>query len=145
MCKLLSSFAWSFGQGVRYRSEVVKNFDIWLNRVSRFREAVEARRKKRDLIIVGQIAETVKVPVETIEKNGPRAATTQLVRPRIPLLWSRQEFDRWRIETEKWLAEQMRVKDIIEYVNRTPKVGDTLNKGERVDKDEGFRELCESV
>ena len=52
---------------------------------------------------MGQIAEAVKVAVETIEKKSrPEEKTTQLVKPRFPPLWSGQEFDRWRIEVEKW-------------------------------------------
>ena len=28
--------------------------------------------------------------------------TTQLVKPRLPPLWSGQKFDRWRVEVERW-------------------------------------------
>ena len=49
---------------VRYGSEAVRNFENWLKRVNRFREALEARRKERDEIRLGQIAEAVKVAVD---------------------------------------------------------------------------------
>ena len=37
-------------EGVRYRSEAVKSFEIWIKRVPGFREMIELRRKKRDEI-----------------------------------------------------------------------------------------------
>ena len=70
---------------------------------SGFREAIEARRMKREERKIGQIAEAVKIAVETVEnENRPEAKTTQLVKPRLPPLWSRQEYDRWRVDVEKW-------------------------------------------
>ena len=66
-----------------------------MKRVPGFREMIELRRKKRDEIGLGQIAEAVKVAVETIEKKSrPEEKTTQLVNPRFPPLWSGQEFYR---------------------------------------------------
>ena len=47
----------------------MKSFDKWLKRVPKFREAIDARRKKKEEIRIGQIAEAVKVAVETIEKK----------------------------------------------------------------------------
>ena len=35
-------------EGVRYGSEAVKSFKIWLKRVPGFRESIELRKKKRD-------------------------------------------------------------------------------------------------
>ena len=95
-------------EGVRYRSDAVKSFEIWLKREPRFREMIELRRKKRDEIWLGQIAESVKVGVEAIEKKGgPEEKTTQLVKPRFPPLWSGQEFEIWRIEVQKWFDNNM--------------------------------------
>ena len=36
------------------------------------------------------------------EKKDIPGTMTQLVTPRFPPLWSGQEFDRWRVEVEKW-------------------------------------------
>ena len=41
-----------------------------MKRVLRFRETIELRRKRRDEIQLGWIAEAVKVTVETIEKKS---------------------------------------------------------------------------
>ena len=89
-------------EGVRYGSKAVKSFYIWLKRLPGFRESIELKRKKRDEIRLGQIAEAVKVAVETIEKkNRPEEKITPLVKPRFPPLLSGQEYDRWRVEVEK--------------------------------------------
>ena len=57
-------------QGQRYESEKLKGFENWLKQVPGFREAIEARRMKREEIKISQIAEAVKIAVETIEKNN---------------------------------------------------------------------------
>ena len=57
-------------QGSRYGTEAVKSFEYFLKRIPGFKEQLEYRRKKRDEIRVGQIAEAVKTTVETVEKKG---------------------------------------------------------------------------
>ena len=37
-----------------------------------------------------------------MEKNNRINPTTQLVKSRFPPIWSGQDYDRWRIEIEKW-------------------------------------------
>ena len=81
--------------------------------------------------------EAVKVAVETIEKkNRPEEKTTQLVKPRFPPLWSGQEYDRWRVDVEKWfnndkyiyLLESLKKNEVIkDFVVKTlvEKVGET--------------------
>ena len=41
--------------------------------------------------------------VETVEKKNRPEGKTQLVKPRLPPLWSGQEFDRWKVEVDKWV------------------------------------------
>ena len=57
---------------------------------------------KREERKIGQIAEAVKIAVETVEKKNRSEAKTQLVKPRFSPLWSRQDFDRQIIEVVKW-------------------------------------------
>ena len=84
-----------------YDSETVKNFAHWLKRINEFREAVIARNKK-EKINVENLAEAMRVAIETKEKkdrpggNTP-GGTTQLIKPRLPPLWSGQQFDGWKI------------------------------------------------
>ena len=77
-------------EGVRYDPEVVKSFEHWLRRINGFREKVIARNKK-------QIEE---MKVATV--GGTPGGTTQLTKPRLPPLWAGQNFDRRRIEVERW-------------------------------------------
>ena len=88
-------------EGVRYDSEAVKSFEHWLKRISGFREAVIARNKK-EKINVENLAEAMRVAIETKEKKDRPGGTAQLIKWRLPPLWSGQEFYRWRIEVEKW-------------------------------------------
>ena len=50
-----------------------------------------------------RIGEAVRLAIESVEqKNRPKVKTTQLTRPRFPPIWSGQEYDRQKIEVEKW-------------------------------------------
>ena len=49
-----------------------------------------------------KIGEYLKIAIETVDKKNRPGATTQLTKPRLPLLWSGQKYDRWKIEVEKW-------------------------------------------
>ena len=42
------------------------------------------------------------IAVETVESKHRPEGKTQLVESRLPPLWSGQEFDRWKVEVEKW-------------------------------------------
>ena len=39
---------------------------------------------------------------EGLGNAGNAQGTTQLVKSRQPPLWTRQQFDRWRLEMERW-------------------------------------------
>ena len=47
------------------------------------------------------IGEYVRLAIESAEKKNTPGGTTQLSKPRLPILWSGQNFDRWKIEVEK--------------------------------------------
>ena len=76
-------------ESVRYDSEAVKSFEHWLKRIHGFREAVIARNKKKK-INVENLAEAMRVVIETKEKKDKLGDTTQLVKPRLPPLQSGQ-------------------------------------------------------
>ena len=88
-------------ESVRYDSEAVKSFEHWLRRINGFSESVIARNNK-EKINVENLAEAMRVAIETKEKKDKPGGTKQLVKPRFPPLWSGQEFDRWRIEVDRW-------------------------------------------
>ena len=132
---------------VAYEETLVKRFEDWLKTVKGFREAVNKRNKKKEKerndIQVAQIRDTVKTIMDNMERKGAGDGnTTQLIKSRFPPIWSGQEFDRWRIEVEKWcdnnkssnedkyidLLESLKKNDVIkDFVNRTliEKVGET--------------------
>ena len=117
-------------EGVRYGSEAVKSFEIWIKRV----KMIELRRKKRDEIRLGWLAEAVRVAVETIEKKSrPEEKTTQLVKLRFPSLWSGKEFDRWRVEVENWFdnnksTEEEKYIDLLESLKKNEAVKEFVVK-----------------
>ena len=46
----------------------------------------------------------LRIVVETVEKKSRPEGKTQLVKPRLFPLWSGQEFDRWKVEVDKWFG-----------------------------------------
>ena len=88
-----------------------------MKRIAGFKKAVWARDKKKreeneklelkkEEIRAGKFAEAIKLALEGKESKGREGAATQLVKSRQPPLWSGQQFDRWRIEVEKWLQRK---------------------------------------
>ena len=53
-------------------------------------------------MISAKIGEAVRLAIESVEKKNRLGANTQLTKPRLPPLWSKQQYDRWKIEVEKW-------------------------------------------
>ena len=104
-----------------------------MKRIPGFKEQLEYRRKKRDEIRVGQIAEAVKTAMETVEKKGRGETKTQLMKTRLPPIWSRQEFDRWRIEVEKWFdnnksTEEEKYIDLLERLKKNDAIKEFVVK-----------------
>ena len=49
-----------------------------------------------------KIGDYLRIEIETADKNTRPGTTTQLTKPRPPPLWSGQQYDRQKIEVEKW-------------------------------------------
>ena len=64
-----------------------------------FRTALEERNKKEKELQASKIGEVVKEIIEQIDKKN---RTTQLVKSRFPPTWSGQDFEKWKIEIERW-------------------------------------------
>ena len=73
-----------------------------MKRVGGFREAVVARKKRESEIRAGQFAEAMKLAIDRGQEKNKLRVATLLVQSRFPPLWSGQEYDRWRVEVEKW-------------------------------------------
>ena len=106
----------------------VKKFVTYLKRIRGFKEAFWARVKnkrekderielKKEEIRASKFAEAIRMALEGTESRmtTPRA-TTQLVKSRQPPLWSGQQFDRWRIEVERWY-ENNKASDEEKYID----------------------------
>ena len=99
---------------IAYGDEDVKKFETYLKRIGGFKEALWARDKKnreenekielkKEEIRANKFAEKIRLALEGKEgKAAMPGTTTQLVKSRQPPLWSGQQFDRWRIEVERW-------------------------------------------
>ena len=91
---------------LKYDKETVQEFEIYLKEIGGFKEAIWKRQKEieREKIRAQEMIEAAKV----VESNtapvaaGIAGGTTQLVKSRPPPLWSGQNFDRWKIEVERW-------------------------------------------
>ena len=90
--------------------EDVKKFETYLKRIGGFTAALWAKEKKnreenekivlkKEEIRASKFAEAVRLALESKVTPG---ATTQLVKFRQPSLWSGQQFDRWKVEVERW-------------------------------------------
>ena len=74
----------------------VNKFENHLKNIGGFSEAME-RTYKSNVEKVANWSESKVVPAPAVGAGG----TTQLVKPRQPLLWSGQKFDRWKAEVER--------------------------------------------
>ena len=104
-----------------------------MKRIPRFKEQLEYRRKKRHEIRVGQMAKAVKTAVETVEKKGRGETNPQLMKPKLPPIWSGQEFDRWRIEVEKLFnnnksTEEEKYIDLLESLKKNDAIKEFVVK-----------------
>ena len=120
----------------------MKSFENWLERIAVLRQAVTERERKMKVITANKMGETIKMIMERMETRNQNNPTTQLVKPRNPLIWSGQKFEKWRLEIEKWsennkstdedkygdLMESLKKNDVIkEFVTKTlvEKIGTT--------------------
>ena len=95
----------------------MKKFENYLKRIGGFKEAVWAREKKREEKRASEFAALVKLALESKVMPGvTQGGTTQLVKSRQPPLWSGQQFDRWRVEVERW-CENSRSSDEEKFID----------------------------
>ena len=69
----------------------------------------------------------MKIAIESADKKNRPEGTTQLSKPRFPPLWSRQKYDRWKIEVEKWsdndkLSDEEMFIDLLESLKKYDEV-----------------------
>ena len=80
-----------------------------------------------------QIRETVKTILENMERRNGNNQTTQLVKSRFPPLWSGQDYDRWKVEIEKWFdnnksSDEDKYIDLIESLKKNEVIKDFVVK-----------------
>ena len=93
-------------EGDRYEVDDIRSFDNWITRIPGFRGALTARNQKKAEMMSAKIGEYVKIAIESVEKKKrPEVKTTQLMKLRTPLLWSGQEYDRWKIKIESGMIK----------------------------------------
>ena len=66
------------------------------------------------------------------KKNRLEKKTIQLVKPRFPSLWSGQEYDRWRVEVEKWYdnnksTDEEKYIDFMESLKKNENIKEFVN------------------
>ena len=66
----------------------------------------EKREEIKEQMKAGKFAEAMRIVLENKEKKVKPKTTTQLVKPRFPPLWSGKEYDRCRVEVEKWIENK---------------------------------------
>ena len=96
-----------------YDDRTVKSFEGWLERSHEFRRQVADKKQAEDdrqahhqakqaEFQANMLGDTVKRMMEEI---GPRdrnvAPTTQLIKARLPPIWTGQKFEKWKVEIEK--------------------------------------------
>ena len=112
---------------LKYEKETVQDFEIYLKEIGGFKEAIWRReeeiREKKEKIRAKEMVEAARA----VESNTTAAAgttgggVTQLVKPRLPPLWTGQKFDRWKAEVISWRnhgrgndKEKIRAKEMVE-------------------------------
>ena len=81
-----------------YEDQIVRRFEDYLKQIPGFREAVSLRNKTKEDSHTKKIRELIEEITRLISQMEEKRSTTQLVKSRLPPLWSGQEFDRWCIE-----------------------------------------------
>ena len=87
--------------GARYDKEIVESLQNWMKRNKTFQQAVTERNKKNKNEEQEKMSETIKTMMESMEIRN-QTQTTQLIKSRPPPIWSGQNFEKWRIEIERW-------------------------------------------
>ena len=82
---------------LKYESDTVKEFEIYLKEIKGFKEAIWRRDKEREKLRAKEIVEAAKAVESSREPAAAVAGTAggvaQIVKPRPPSLWTRQKFD----------------------------------------------------
>ena len=129
---------------LKYESDTVKEFEIYLKEIKGFKEAIWRRDTEREKLRAKEIVEAAKAVENNISAAavGTAGGVAQIVKPRPPPLWTGQKFDRWKVEVISWhnhsrgndeekyldLIESLKKNEAIkEFVNRTliERVGET--------------------
>ena len=88
--------------GVRYDNQTVKSFEDWLERIAEFRQAIADRERKKEEkqaeLQATKLGQAMRLIIENVEHRNPTTPMTQLVKSRWPLLWTGQQFDKWKLE-----------------------------------------------
>ena len=97
---------------IKYEGDTVKEFEIYLEEIGGFKEAIWRREKElrvekekiRAKEMVEAAAATAAAAVATAGTAGTETAggEAQVVKPRPPPLWPGQKFDRWKVEVTSW-------------------------------------------
>ena len=97
------------------------------------RQAVTERERKMKAITANEMGETIKMIMERMETRNQNNPTTQLVKPRNPLIWSGQKFEKWRLEIEKWSennksTDEDKYGDLMESLKKNNVIKEFLTK-----------------
>ena len=90
--------------------------------------------------------------METRDPRNPTTPTTQLVKSRWPPVWTGQQFDKWKLEVEKWTennksTEDDKYVDLMESLKKNETIKDFMMKTlvEKVGETRTVRRILEAM
>ena len=94
---------------LKYESDTVKEFEIYLKKIGGFKEVIWRREKEKETErekirakeMVDAAAAAAAAQTGTTGTAGT-AGVAQIVKPRQPPTWTGQQFDRWKVEIMNW-------------------------------------------
>jgi len=116
--------------GEGYEEKTIAKFEKWLERIPEFRKMI----KERAINDADRVAQTqAEIMSRVMRDNAEARNTTQLVKARWPPGWTGQRFDKWRVEIEKWSAnnkatEEDKFMDLIESLKKNEAIKDFISK-----------------
>ena len=92
---------------LKYERETIQEFEIYLKKIGRFKEAIWRRekeiREEKEKITAKKMVEAARaVESNAAAPAGTAGGVAQIVKSRPPQLWTGQKFDRWKVEVMSW-------------------------------------------
>ena len=129
-----------------YKEQIIKNFENWLKRNPELKKQLSDKKQeekaranhhqvKQAEIQANMLGDTVARLITGITPREGNTAnpTTQLIKARLPPIWTGQRFNKWKVEIEKWnqnnkLTDEDKFVDLLESLKKNDSIKEFVTK-----------------